>query len=230
MQLQKVLNFGEKDKEKIKQLLEYFESKPTKTTFEELRVKVKNSTITLYTSGKTVIQGNDCEEVKKWFLSEMKLDSERIIGIDETGRGERTGPFVISAVLGEENNLREIRDSKKTKKLEEKINLITENSEFQAIFSFNASYVDRLRNKGLNLNEIESQAIDSIKELFKNLDEKVEIIADGKPLNSKLTGIKFIVKGDDKNTVISAASNLAKYFREQSKDKAERKSWKKEKE
>ncbi|MDO8538757.1 MAG: DUF3378 domain-containing protein [archaeon] len=229
MQLQKVLNFGEKDKTKIIELLKQFEAKATKTSFEEMRVKVKNSTVTLYSSGKTVIQGNDCEEVKKWFLSEMKLDSERIVGIDETGRGERHGPFVISAVLGEENNLREIRDSKKTKKLEEKIGIITENSEFQAVFSFNSSYVDRLRNKGLNLNEIESQVIESIKELFKNLDEKVEIIADGKPLNSKLAGVKFLVKGDDKNTVISAASNLAKFFREQSKDKNERKSWKAEK-
>ena len=229
MQLQKVLNFGEKDKEKIKELLKDFAEKPVKNAFEEKRVKIKNSTVTMYTSGKVVIQGNDCEEVKKWFLSEMKLDSERIIGIDETGRGERKGPLTIGVVLGEENNLREIRDSKKTKKLEEKIDLITENSEFQAVFSFNASYVDRLRNKGLNLNEIESQVINSVKELFSNLDEKVEILVDGNPLNSKLQGVKFIVKGDDKNTVIGAASNLAKFFREESKDKAERKSWKAEK-
>lgn len=225
--MQRVLNFGLKQKEEIKLILKKFPLNKTNTPFEEMRARIDGSTVTLYSSGRIVIQGKDCEKAKKLILEKMNLNEEEAVGVDETGRGEAEGPFVVGAVLGNNDCLRELRDSKKVKNLKEKFSLLTENSSAQVIVSFNASFVDRLRNKGMNLNEIESKTINKLKELFDSLDEKKEVIVDGDSLKGANPKIKFIVKGDDLEPVIGAASVLAKWFREESGDKETRKSWKK---
>ncbi len=223
--MQKVLNFGVKQKEEIKKALKNFEEKKTNNAFEEKRVKIDDSTVTLYSSGKLMIQGKDCEKISEELIRIIKVKTKKVIGIDETGRGEKTGPFVISAVLGENNKLLELRDSKKIKNLKEKNDLVTKNSKAQIIFSLNAEYIDELRNKGETMNSIEEKAINSIIDFFDSLKEKKEILIDGKELAGVKKG-KFIVKGDDLEPVIGAASVLSKSFRENSKDTKERKSWK----
>ncbi len=223
--MQKVLNFNSKEKEQIKKVLSKFEDIKTNNAFEEKRVKIDDSTVTLYSSGKLMIQGKDCEKISDELIRIIKVKSKTIIGIDETGRGEKTGPFVISAVLGEKSKLLELRDSKKTKNLKEKTRIATEKSKSQIIFSLNPEYIDELRKKGETMNSIEEKAINSIAFFFDSLNEKSEIVIDGQ----KLKGIKkgrFLVKGDDLEPVIGAASVLAKDFRENSLNKKTRKSWK----
>lgn len=222
--MQKVLNFSSKEKEKITEVLKKFEEKKTTNQFEEKRVKIDDSIITLYSSGKLMIQGKDCEKISEELQRLIKVKSKTIVGIDETGRGEKTGPFVISAVLGEKGKLLELRDSKKTRNLKEKNDLVLKNSKCQIIFSFNAEYIDELRNKRETMNSIEEKAINSITEFFDEIKEESEVLIDGKKMNGIKKGT-FLVKGDDLEPVIGAASVISKNFRDSSSDKKERKSW-----
>ena len=222
---QKVLNFSPKEKEKIKKVLSKFEEMKSNNSFEEKRVKIDKSTVTLYSSGKLMIQGKDCEKISEELQRIIKVKSKNIVGIDETGRGELTGPFVISAVLGENGKLLELRDSKKIKKLKEKNDLVTKNSKAQIIFSLNSEYIDELRGKGETMNSIEEKAINSITRFFDEIKEESEVLIDGKELKGVKKG-KFIVKGDDLEPVIGSASVISKNFRNNSSDKKERKSWK----
>jgi ribonuclease HII len=223
--MQKVLNFNLKQKKEIKEIMNEFKETKTKNPFEEKRIKINDSVVTLYSTGKLVIQGKDCEKTTKKILQKIKPQKECFIGIDETGRGETNGPFVISAVLGNNNELIEIRDSKKTRNLKQKNDLITKNSKCQIIFSLNAEYIDELRNKKETMNSIEEKAINSIIDFFDSLKEKSKILIDGKEMKGIKKG-EFIIKGDDSIPVIGAASILAKNYRENSKDKKKRKSWK----
>jgi len=127
--MQSVLNFEKNEVPKIKNFLNSFEKKETTTQFQELRSKIGKSTITLYSSGKIVIQGTDHEKVKQQILNSLSLKKELMIGVDEVGRGEDFGPFVICGVIGDKNKLRELRDSKKTKKIDEKFLIATKNSQ-----------------------------------------------------------------------------------------------------
>src|SRR3989344_7744874 len=156
----------------------------------------------------------------------MSRKPEIVLGIDETGRGELKGPMVIAAVLGDSNKLRELRDSKKTSKISEKEKIVTENSLSQVVVSLNAEMIDILRSNGKTLNEIEAVVIDKISEMFSGLDLDVKVKVDGSALNTKNKKIEFIVKGDDLEPAIGAASVLAKNYRNNSADSRERKTWK----
>lgn len=221
-----VLNFGRGEKKQVKEFLESFEEIKTKTPFEEYRCKILNSTVTLYNSGKVTIQGRDDEEVKDSILKELKLSDSLLLGIDETGRGEKTGPMVIASVLGKTNSLRELRDSKKIKDIKSKHGLVTKKSLANASISFNAEYLDILRKKGFNLNEIEAETINALHSLFHKFEKKLNTVVDGhsiKGINRKVT---FLAKGDDLEPVIGAASVIAKHARNESKNKETRKTWK----
>ncbi len=222
-----VLNFGKKEKAVVKEFLERFPPLGLGNEYEEARCKIGESTVTLYTSGKVVIQGNDAEHVMKLFLEGLNLADSLVLGIDETGRGEDFGPFVIAGVLGQTNKLREMRDSKKTQDVAAKYDLVTKHSLANVAFSLNAEFVDRLRKDGHNLNEIEAKAIDALVGFFKALGETPRIVVDGSPLRTKEKGIEYLVKGDDLEPVVGAASLVAKHLRNASKDQAERKTWQK---
>lgn len=223
--MQQVLNFDSGDRGKLKKILEEFPSMGTNTQYEEVRCKIGECTVTLYSSGKLVVQGNTSELVKGMILEKMDLKEEMVFGIDETGRGESTGPFVIAGVLGDRNKLRGLRDSKKMKDIKSAYKVATAESMASIVVSLNSGQIDRLRNKGLTMNEIEAKIVDSMAKLMQELGEKAEIRVDGSPLNVKERGIEFIVKGDDKDPVIGAASVVAKAVREMSEDKGKRKSW-----
>jgi len=225
VEMEKVLNFGSKQKKQLIEILKEFPAIKTKNAFEELRCKAGNCTVTLYSSGKVVVQGNDCNKVSEELLQKMGLEEELILGIDETGRGESFGSFVVSFVLADSNKLRELRDSKKTSNLKEKAGIVSRNSLAVATVSLNSQLIDQLRNNGLNLNEIEVRIINNLVLLFDELGIKAKVKADGSRLNGSLKHIEFIVKGDDLEPVIGAASVIAKLAREESKDKNQRKSW-----
>ncbi|MBS3063801.1 MAG: hypothetical protein J4203_08135 [Candidatus Diapherotrites archaeon] len=225
--MQAVLNFGKHEKEPIKKFLSLFPSLETKNEFEELRCRMGASTLTLYHTGKLTIQGRDHAEVKKVLLEGLGLADSMVIGVDETGRGEDSGPFVIASVLGPTNRLRELRDSKKTSDVAAKYDLVTEHSLANLVFSLNSEYVDRLRRKGHTLNDIEAKAVDAMLGFFEALDEKHRIVVDGSPLKVKSKGVEFMVKGDDLEPVVGAASIAAKHVRNLSADKKKRETWQK---
>jgi len=223
--MQSVLNFSQNEKKEIRKILEKYEKQETKTSFEELRVKTKDATATLYSSGKLVIQGKNSEEVKENILREMNITEETLVGIDETGRGEKNGSFVISAVLGERNKLRFCRDSKKTTDIEEKATEIRKKALATVSFSVSAELIDTLRRKGITMNKIQATAFDCEADFFNALIPEARIIADGKKIETKNKKIEFLIKGDDKEPVIGAASIIAKSEREKS-EKEIRKTWK----
>lgn len=224
-----VLNFGLREKKDIKRLIKNFpdsEKKDVKTDFEEYRCKIWDTTITLYTSGKTSIQGKNEDKVKEWILSSIELENELMLGIDETGRGEKTGPMVIAGVFGNTDQLRELRDSKKMTKLDDREKVVSKEMLASVIVSLNAEYIDTLRKRGINLNQMEVAAMNGIYEFFQKM-EKGKLVAkvDGSRMNGADKNLEFVVKGDDTIPVISAASIVAKTARDRSKDKKIRKTW-----
>ncbi len=222
--MQETLNFGKSEKEKIKKILAGFEQGATTNYFEELRAKKDGCTITLYDSGKLSIQGAGAAKVKDEILAMMGLAQELVIGIDETGRGEKSGPMVITGVLADTNSLREIRDSKKTTDIAAKEKIVSEKMLGSVSVVLNAKLIDLARNSGINLNEIEARAMDQISE-FLSIFGVAKIIADGAPMKTTNKKIEFLPKADDLEPVVGAASIVAKHLRNSSSDKALRKTW-----
>ena len=224
--MQAVLNFGKHEKGKIKNFLEKFAEQKTKNPFEEKRVKIGDCFVTLYSSGKLVVQGKKTEKVKEFLLKELSVQGEAVLGIDETGRGELHGVLVVSGVLGEENKLRELRDSKKTRDVEAKQEIIDRNAMATASFVFSPEFIDETRKKGITINELEANAIDAITRAFKKIDPKLKVIVDGNPLKEVKEKVDFVVKADDSNSVVGAASVKAKFLRNINRNREKRKTWK----
>ncbi|MBI4210087.1 MAG: DUF3378 domain-containing protein [Candidatus Diapherotrites archaeon] len=224
--MQETLNFGKSEKGKVKKVLDGYEQAATTSYFEEQRAKKDGCTITLYESGKLSIQGEKAGNVKAEILAALNLNPRLVIGIDETGRGERTGPMVITGVLADTNEVREVRDSKKTNDITAKEKIVSGRMLGSVSVVLNSALIDLARNNGKNLNEMEARAIEKIAEIL-SLYADAEIIADGAPLKVQNPKIKFLPKGDDLEPVIGAASVTAKHLRNNSADKGERKTWKK---
>ena len=224
--MQTTLNFSAAEFASIKKLISSFEKLPSSSQHEEIRANHKGCSITLYKSGKLLIQGENHKEVASEILLSLKIPPEIIVGIDEVGRGENNGPFVISAVLADRNSMRQFRDSKKTSGINEKAAIVSEKALAIASYSVNAGLIDELRGKGMTMNEIEEAAIDSMASFFRSIYPPARIIVDGNPMKTKSKGIEFIPKADDKEAVVGAASLVAKSTRNSSSDKKTRKSWK----
>lgn len=222
-----VLNFTEQEKDAIKAALKEFPERATTAYFEERRWFVNGCTVTLYKSGKLVVQGNNCESVAKMLLGRVIKKEDFVLGIDEAGRGERTGVFTIAAVLADNNRMRELRDSKKIdlKKLEEKAKIVQENSLASAIVVFSPEFVDIARKSGLTMNELQKRFISLVPKLFETNAIDFKIKVDGGPIDG-VEEAEFIIHGDDLCATIGAASILAKLAREKSPNKAARKTWK----
>jgi ribonuclease HII len=225
--MQAVLNFSQEEKQKLLAFLKKeAKQQEKKTEFEENHGTIDDCTITLFSSGKLLIQGNNAQLVKEKILLQLNIEDELVLGIDETGRGENFGPLVIVGVLGFKNKLRELRDSKKINEHSKKKEIVLKNSLATFAISISASEIDSLRATGKNLNVIEAEAMDAIISSAKKTKKIFKIVVDGNPLPLKETGVEFLPKADDLNPVVGAASVLAKAIREESKDKAKRQSWK----
>lgn len=224
--MQAVLNFGRHEKEKVKGFLSGFPEQKTKNAFEEKRAEIGNYVVTLYSSGKVVVQGKEIEKTKELLLKTLSFQGKTVLGIDESGRGELHGCLVVAGVLGEESRLRELRDSKKTRDIAGKQETIDNNAKAVASFVFSPELIDETRKKGITVNELEAIAIDAIAVAFKKIEKNLEVIVDGKPLKEVKENVNFVVKADDSNAVVGAASVKAKFLRETSKNREKRKSWK----
>ena len=139
---------------------------------------------------------------------------QRIIGIDEVGRGSWSGPLVACAILLKSSilkcsNLDLIDDSKKIKR-DKRIKL----SKFikkHSYFNFGIAYVEEIDNQNINI--ATKLAIERAYERFNNLNTIIKI--DGKKIFEFKKNSHFLIKGDQKSIAIASASILAKVFRDQ---------------
>jgi ribonuclease HII len=224
--MQSVLNFSKKELELVNSFLINFEALETKSPYEEIRCKIGSSVVTVFKSGKIVVQGTGHEKVKLLILEALEGKADAVIGVDETGRGEADGPFVVSSVLGKTDLLRELRDSKKTKNIKQKFGVVAKNSLAQAVVLFNPALIDSWRKSGRTINELEELAIDAQVSLLREIDSSAKVFVDGSSLKLKSKNVSFVVGGDDSEPVVGAASVVAKHLRDESSNKDLRKTWK----
>jgi ribonuclease HII len=131
-------------------------------------------------------------------------------GVDEVGRGCLAGPVVSAAVILKESvNLKLLKDSKKItfkKRIE-----IAEHIKLNSTYAIGVGTVEEI----LNLNILHA-ALLSMKRAIDKLSIKPELVLiDGNFAPKGLKNFKTIINGDEKIKSISAASIVAKVFRDQ---------------
>jgi ribonuclease HII len=130
-------------------------------------------------------------------------------GVDEVGRGCLAGPVVSSAVVLKETiNLSILKDSKKIsfkKRIE-----IAEHIKLNSIYAIGMASVEEI----LKINILQA-ALLSMKRAIDQLSVKPELILiDGNFAPQGLKNFKTIIDGDEKVKSISAASIIAKVYRD----------------
>ena len=130
-------------------------------------------------------------------------------GVDEVGRGCLAGPVVSAAVVFKKGiNLKLLKDSKKIsfKKRVEISKHIKDNSHF----AIGIASVEEI----LNLNILQASLL-SMRRAIENLQIKPNLtLIDGNFAPKGLKNYKTIINGDEKIKVISAASIIAKVYRD----------------
>ena len=138
-------------------------------------------------------------------------DYERVMGLDEVGRGCLSGPVVAAGVIFEPGTfLGAIRDSKKLN-LEERKEL-TEQIKSEALY-WTIQWCSPSEIDELNILHA------SIKAMTKCAEETNAnpdyLLVDGNRFSSGLCPHKCIVGGDDRSMSIAAASIIAKVYRDE---------------
>lgn len=149
-----------------------------------------------------------------------------ILGIDEAGRGSVLGPMVIAGVIVPEKmeKVLERMGVKDSKRLTPNRRTIL-SRKLKKMFDYEivvitAREIDEMRADGINLNEIEKNAMESIllkmkpeKAIVDAVDVKAERFQDNLRAD---TGINVVAehKADDKYIEVSAASIIAKAERD----------------
>ena len=131
-------------------------------------------------------------------------------GVDEVGRGCLAGPVVSAAVILKKGiNLSLLKDSKKItfkKRME-----IAKHIKLNSIYAVGVASVKEI----LEINILQA-ALLSMKRAIDKLSVKPELILiDGNFAPKGLTNFKTIINGDEKVKSISAASIIAKVYRDE---------------
>ena len=130
-------------------------------------------------------------------------------GVDEVGRGCLAGPVVSAAVVLKKSiNLNLLKDSKKISfnKREE----ISEHIKKNSYYALGIASVEEI----LNLNILQASLL-SMKRAIEKLEIKPGLtLIDGNFAPKGLKNYKTIINGDEKIKVISAASIIAKVYRD----------------
>ena len=153
------------------------------------------------------------------FNEERKLGRKgynRVVGLDEVGRGSLAGPVMAAAVMikpirGRFVQIRGIKDSKKLspKKREELYKLIIKNPQIKwGIGRVSERVIDKI-----NILEATKLAMErAVKKLEKKLKKKADfLILDGRMRINLDTPQKSIIRADDKVISCSIASIIASY-------------------
>ena len=130
-------------------------------------------------------------------------------GIDEVGRGCLAGPVVSAAVILKEGiNLDLLKDSKKIsfKKRQE----ISDHIKSHSFYAIGLATVDEI----LDLNILQASLLSMKRALEQLAKEPDLILIDGNFAPCGLKNYKTIINGDEKIKVISAASIVAKVYRD----------------
>ncbi len=130
-------------------------------------------------------------------------------GVDEVGRGCLAGPVVSAAVILKRSAiLEEIKDSKKlTFNQREKI---SKNIKKHSFFSIGVASVKEIE----KLNILQASLLSMKRAIIKLTVKPKIVLVDGNFLPEGLNNCKAIIKGDEKVKCISAASILAKVYRD----------------
>ncbi len=130
-------------------------------------------------------------------------------GVDEVGRGCLAGPVVSAAVILRKGiNIKLLKDSKKI--AFNKRELVSEHIKQNSYFAIGIGTVEEI----LNLNILQASLL-SMKRAIDLLSVKPNMtLIDGNFAPSGLKNYKTIINGDEKVKVISAASIIAKVFRD----------------
>ena len=132
-----------------------------------------------------------------------------IAGVDEVGRGCLAGPVVSAAVVLKKSiNLNLLKDSKKISfnKREE----VSEHIKKNSYYALGIASVEEI----LNLNILQASLL-SMKRAIEKLEIKPGLtLIDGNFAPKGLKNYKTIINGDEKIKVISAASIIAKVYRD----------------
>ena len=130
-------------------------------------------------------------------------------GVDEVGRGCLAGPVVSAAViLNEKIELKLIKDSKKIN-FKNRIK-IAEYIKQNSHYAIGVASVEEI----FNINILQA-ALLSMKRAIDKLSKKPELILIDGPFGPKgLQNYKTVIKGDEKIKCISAASIIAKTYRD----------------
>ncbi len=130
-------------------------------------------------------------------------------GVDEVGRGCLAGPVVSAAVILKKGiNLNLLKDSKKIKF--NKRQKISEHIKNNSYYSIGIASVNEI----LNLNILNASLL-SMKRAIEQLTVKPGLtLIDGNFAPEGLKNYKTIINGDEKVKVISAASIIAKVYRD----------------
>ncbi len=136
---------------------------------------------------------------------------ERILGIDEAGRGPLAGPVVVAGVImPQESMIEGINDSKKVseKKREKLYDLIIEEAISYEVAVIGQDIIDEINI--LNATKL------GVKKVVEGLKTKPDLILVDALTGIDTKGIRYepIIKGDTKCYNIAAASILAKVVRD----------------
>ncbi len=131
-------------------------------------------------------------------------------GVDEVGRGCIAGPVVSAAVILKKSiNLRLLKDSKKIN-FNRRIK-IADHIKFNSFYAVGVASVKEIS----NYNILQASLL-SMKRAIEKLPIKPELfLIDGNFAPKGLKNFKTIIKGDEKIKSISAASIVAKVYRDQ---------------
>lgn len=145
-------------------------------------------------------------------LTLIKAGIKNIAGVDEAGRGPCAGPLVVACVILNDPlspDLNDVKDSKELspKAREDLYKVVVDNSLAYSIIEVSVSEIDSL---GLHKCNIEG-----MRRAINALNIKPEyVLTDGYPIPGLTTPNLAVWKGDQVAISISAASILAKVYRD----------------
>lgn len=148
-----------------------------------------------------------------WHLDEINYFKENkfLVGVDEAGRGPLAGPVVAAAViLPEDFPVEILEDSKKltAKKREAAYAIICEKAIAYQIVELPAEVIDDINILQATLRCM-AQSVEKIEHSFQ------QVVVDGRRAKELSAEWRFEIGGDKVFAAISAASILAKVYRDQ---------------